>query len=176
MIIRTVYSDENFDESSIESISSLIPELASAVCTEDFLSVQALRTMKEAYVTLTFVTPEEIREVNSEQRGIDKETDCLSFPMFDMEEGNFAEIPSSGDYETDEEGNEALCYGDILINLSAAKRQSEDFGHSFEREAVFLIAHSLLHLFGYDHIDPEDEKVMISVFLHFPHCLTREAI
>ena len=162
MIIKTVYSDENFDESSLESISSLIPELASSVCTEDFLSVQALRTMKEAYVTLTFVTPDEIREVNSEQRGIDKETDCLSFPMFDMEDGSFVEIPSAGDYETDEEGNEALCYGDILINLSAAKRQSEDFGHSFEREAVFLIAHSLLHLFGYDHIEKADEEVMIS--------------
>ena len=74
--------------------------------------------MKEAYVTLTFVTPEEIREVNSEQRGMDKETDCLSFPMFDIKNGSFSEIPSAGDYETDEDGNEALCYGDILINLS----------------------------------------------------------
>ena len=118
--------------------------------------------MKEAYVTLTFVTGEEIRSVNSEQRGFDKETDCLSFPMFDITDGSFNDIPSAGDYEIDEDGNEALCYGDILINLSAAKKQSEDFGHSFEREVIFLIAHSLLHLFGYDHIDPADEKIMIS--------------
>ncbi len=162
MIIRTVYSDENNPEGSLEEISALIPEISSAICTEDFISPQAMRTMQEAYVTLTFVTPDEIREVNSEQRGIDKETDCLSFPMFDMKEGSFSEIPSAGDYETDEDGNEVLCYGDILINLSAAKKQSEEYGHSFEREVIFLIGHSLLHLFGYDHIDPEDEKVMIA--------------
>ena len=162
MIIRTVYSDENNPEGSLEEISALIPEISSAICTEDFISPQAMRTMQEAYVTLTFVTPDEIREVNSEQRDIDKETDCLSFPMFDMKEGSFSEIPSAGDYETDEDGNEVLCYGDILINLSAAKKQSEEYGHSFEREVIFLIGHSLLHLFGYDHIDPEDEKVMIA--------------
>lgn len=162
MIIRTVYSDENNPEGSLEEISALIPEISAAICTEDFISPQAMRTMQEAYVTLTFVTPDEIREVNSEQRGIDKETDCLSFPMFDMKEGSFSEIPSAGDYETDEDGNEVLCYGDILINLSAAKKQSEEYGHSFEREVIFLIGHSLLHLFGYDHIDPEDEKVMIA--------------
>ena len=162
MIIRTVYSDENNPEGSLEEISALIPEISSAICTEDFISPQAMRTMQEAYVTLTFVTPDEIREVNSEQRGIDKETDCLSFPMFDMKEGSFSEIPSAGDYETDEDGNEVLCDGDILINLSAAKKQSEEYGHSFEREVIFLIGHSLLHLFGYDHIDPEDEKVMIA--------------
>ena len=162
MIIKTIYSDENYPEGSIGSVTGYIPALSEAICSEDFLSPQVLRTMKEAYVTLTFVTGEEIRSVNSEQRGFDKETDCLSFPMFDITDGSFNDIPSAGDYEIDEDGNEALCYGDILINLSAAKKQSEDFGHSFEREVIFLIAHSLLHLFGYDHIDPADEKVMIS--------------
>ncbi|MBP5775146.1 MAG: GTPase Era [Clostridiales bacterium] len=162
MIIKTIYSDENYPEGSIESVTGYIPKLSEAICSEDFLSPQVLRTMKDAYVTLAFVTGEEIRNVNSEQRGFDKETDCLSFPMFDITDGNFNDIPSAGDYEMDEEGNETLCYGDILINLSAAKKQSEDFGHSFEREVIFLIGHSLLHLFGYDHIDPADEKVMIS--------------
>ena len=162
MIIKTIYSDEKYPEGSIGFVTGYIPALSEAICSEDFLSPQVLRTMKEAYVTLTFVTGEEIRSVNSEQRGFDKETDCLSFPMFDITDGSFNDIPSAGDYEIDEDGNEALCYGDILINLSAAKKQSEDFGHSFEREVIFLIAHSLLHLFGYDHIDPADEKVMIS--------------
>ena len=162
MIIKTVFSDDKYPEGSLESVLAYIPDLAESVCSEDFLSPQVLRTMKEAYVTLTFVTPEEIREVNSEQRGMDKETDCLSFPMFDIKNGSFSEIPSAGDYETDEDGNEALCYGDILINLSAAKTQSEQFGHSFEREVIFLAAHSLLHLFGYDHIEKKDETVMIS--------------
>ena len=162
MIIKTVFTDENYPEESLESVLGYIPKLSEAICSEDFLSPQVIRTMKEAYVTLTFVSPEEIKEVNSEQRGFDKETDCLSFPMFDIKDRSFLEIPSAGDYETDEDGNEALCYGDILINLSAAKAQSEQFGHSFEREVVFLAAHSLLHLFGYDHIEKKDEKLMIS--------------
>ena len=160
MIIRTVYSDDSFNEASLEAVNGYIPKLAEVICSEDFLSPQALRTVNEAYATLTFVTPDEIRSVNSEQRGLDKETDCLSFPMFEMKDGGFIEIPSAGDYETDEDGNETLCYGDILISLSAAKKQSEQYGHSFEREVIFLAAHSLLHLFGYDHIKPEDEKVM----------------
>ena len=129
MIIKAVYSDDSFSEESLETVSSYIPQLAEAICSDDFISPQVKRTMKEAYVTLTFVTPDEIREVNNEQRGMDKETDCLSFPMFDLKDGNFVDIPSAGDYETDEEGNEVLCYGDILINLSAAKKQSEEFGH-----------------------------------------------
>ena len=162
MIIKTVFSDESFPEESLESVVSYIPALSEAICSEDIISAQVMRTMKDAYVTLTFVTPEEIRSVNSEQRGFDKETDCLSFPMFDLKDGSFNDIPSAGDYETGEDGNEVLCYGDILINLSAAKIQCEEFGHSFEREVIFLAAHSLLHLFGYDHIDPSDEKVMIS--------------
>ena len=150
MIIKTIYSDENYPEGSIESVTGYIPKLSEAICSEDFLSPQVLRTMKDAYVTLTFVTGE----------GFDKETDCLSFPMFDITDGNFNDIPSAGDYEMDEEGNETLCYGDILINLSAAKKQSEDFGHSFEREVIFLIGHSLLHLFGYDHIEERDAVEM----------------
>lgn len=162
MIIKVLYSDENYPEESLDSVSGYIPKLSEAICSEEFLSPQVMRTMKEAYVTLTFVTADVIREVNNEQRGFDKETDCLSFPMFDLKDGNFIDIPSAGDYETDEDGNEALCYGDILINLSAAKKQSEEFGHSFEREVIFLAAHSLLHLFGYDHIKDSDEKVMIS--------------
>ncbi|MBR3463465.1 MAG: hypothetical protein IKH23_00165, partial [Clostridiales bacterium] len=72
MIIKTVYSDENYSEESLESVSSYIPQLAEAICSDDFISAQVKRTMKEAYVTLTFVTPGEIREVNNEQRGMDK--------------------------------------------------------------------------------------------------------
>ena len=140
MIIKVLYSDENYPEESLDSVSGYIPKLSEAICSEEFLSPQVMRTMKEAYVTLTFVTADVIREVNNEQRGFDKETDCLSFPMFDLKDGNFIDIPSAGDYETDEDGNEALCYGDILINLSAAKKQSEEFGHSFEREVIFLAA------------------------------------
>ena len=67
MIIKTVFTDENYPEESLESVLGYIPKLSEAICSEDFLSPQVIRTMKEAYVTLTFVSPEEIKEVNSEQ-------------------------------------------------------------------------------------------------------------
>ena len=161
MKIDVVNNSEGFPVDSLESLSGFISKLSSEITGDEYCSPQVSRSLKDAYVTLTFVTPDEIREINREQRDIDNETDCLSFPMLELRDGEFLEIPDSGDFETDEEGNLVLCYGDILINPEACKAQAESYGHSFEREAMFLIAHSLLHLLGYDHIESTDEKIMI---------------
>ena len=161
MRIDVVNNAEGFSEDTLNSLDDLIIKLSEEITGEDYCSPQVARSLRDGYATLTFVTPDEIREVNREQRDIDKETDCLSFPMLELREGEFAEIPDSGDFETDEDGNQVLCFGDILINPEACQAQAESYGHSFEREAMFLIAHSLLHLIGYDHIDPTDEKIMI---------------
>ena len=162
MRIDVVNNAEGYPEERIALLDEFIIRLSEAVSGGDYSDPQVTRTLKDAYATLTFVTPDEIREVNREQRDIDKETDCLSFPMLELSEGVFDVIPESGDFETDADGNQVLCYGDILINPVACEVQAESYGHSFEREAMFLIAHSLLHLLGYDHIDPADETVMIS--------------
>ena len=161
MRIDVVNNAEGFPEEKLAALDEYIIRLTEAVTGGEYASAQVTRTLKDAYATLTFVTPDEIREINLEQRDIDKETDCLSFPMLELYEGDFSMIPDSGDFETDEDGNQVLCYGDILINPFACEAQAESYGHSFEREAMFLIAHSLLHLLGYDHIDPTDEKIMI---------------
>lgn len=161
MRIDVVNNAEGFPEVKLEALDEYIIRLTEAVTGGEYASAQVTRSLKDAYATLTFVTPDEIREINLEQRDIDKETDCLSFPMLELYEGDFSMIPDSGDFETDEDGNQVLCYGDILINPVACEAQAESYGHSFEREAMFLIAHSLLHLLGYDHIDPTDEKIMI---------------
>ena len=161
MRIDVVNNAEGFPEDKLNGLDEFIVKLSEAVLSGDYSSPQVTRTLRDAYATLTFVTPSEIREINKEQRDIDKETDCLSFPMLELREGEFIEIPDSGDFETDEDGNQVLCYGDILINPFACEAQAESYGHSFEREAMFLIAHSLLHLLGYDHIEPTEEKIMI---------------
>lgn len=161
MRIDIVNNAEGFSEDKLNGLDEFIVKLSEAVLSGDYTSPQVTRSLKDAYATLTFVTPEEIREINKEQRDIDKETDCLSFPMLELREGEFTDIPDSGDFETDEDGNQVLCYGDILINPTACEVQAESYGHSFEREAMFLIAHSLLHLLGYDHIESVDEKIMI---------------
>ena len=92
-------------------------------------------------VDILIVENDEIRQINKEHRGIDQSTDVLSFPMEDFEEDGIL--------------------GDIVISIDRVEEQSEEYGHSFERELGFLTAHGMLHLFGYDHEEQEDEKEMI---------------
>ncbi|NDO47395.1 rRNA maturation RNase YbeY [Clostridium sp. MD294] len=105
----------------------------------------------ECEISVSIVTNEEIQKLNKEFRNIDKATDVLSFPMctFDIEE-----VP---DYNE----NDEIILGDIVISIDKAKEQSEEYGHSLEREIAFLTVHSMLHLMGYDHMEVEEEKEMI---------------
>ena len=99
-------------------------------------------------VSVTYTDDEGIRKLNSEFRGIDKETDVLSFPLTDFE--------GSDEPPVDEL---SVGLGDIVISLERAKAQAGEFGHSFEREVAFLTVHSMLHLFGYDHVNSEEEDM-----------------
>lgn len=112
-------------------------------------------------VSLVFVDNEEIRTINNETRNIDRETDVLSFPMLDYEDKKvFKE--QYADYEfgaADCDGDE-LVLGDIVLSLEKTKEQSIEYNHSFEREASYLVVHSVLHLLGYDHMEEEDKKIM----------------
>lgn len=108
-------------------------------------------------ISVMFVDDEEIRVLNKLHRNIDRSTDVLSFPMYEYdEEGNIVEEYS------DFNKNGDLILGDIVISLEHALAQSEEYGHSFERELGFLTVHSMLHLFGYDHMTKEDEEEMFS--------------
>lgn len=105
----------------------------------------------DAEISVTFTDNEQIRVINNEQRGIDKATDVLSFPMLEFDEDGTA----CADYDTD---GDYVILGDIVISLERAREQSEEYGHSFIREVAFLTAHSMLHLLGYDHIKSEKEE------------------
>lgn len=109
----------------------------------------------DAQISITLVDNDAIREINKEQRQIDKATDVLSFPMLEFdEEGN-----ADGEFETD---GDFIVLGDIVISMERAKEQSIEYGHSLKREVAFLTAHSMLHLLGYDHVDDEEgERLMI---------------
>ncbi|WP_028561658.1 rRNA maturation RNase YbeY [Paenibacillus pinihumi] len=112
----------------------------------------------EGEVALTFVDDEEIHRLNKEYRGIDRPTDVLSFAM--MEEGE-DEPEIVFEVESEEENDPfSGMLGDIIISVEKAQQQSEDYGHSFERELGFLFVHGFLHLIGYDHQDDESEAVM----------------
>lgn len=115
----------------------------------------------EAEVELILTDPENIRTMNREHRNIDRETDVLSFPMVDYPS------PASFDFLETEEGDDCfnpdsgeLMLGDIVISVARARAQAEEYGHSLRREFAFLVAHSMLHLLGYDHMTPEEAAVM----------------
>ena len=97
------------------------------------------------------MTNNEIQKLNKEFRNIDKETDVLSFPQLTFEEGEIADINE----------NDEIILGDIVISIDKAKQQSEEYGHTLQREIAFLTVHSMLHLMGYDHMKEQEEKEMI---------------
>ena len=104
------------------------------------------------YISITLTVPSEIRKINKEYRNIDKETDVLSFPMFEKEE--LDEIISNQNNEIPE------TIGDIIISVERVEEQAKEYGHSFERELAYMVVHGFYHLMGYDHIQEEDKKVM----------------
>ena len=100
---------------------------------------------QDAAVSVTFTDNDGIQVKNAEFRGIDKPTDVLSFPMYDMKNGD---LPAP---------DEVCELGDIVLSLEKAAAQAEEFGHSYERECAFLTVHSMLHLLGYDHVNSDEE-------------------
>ena len=113
----------------------------------------------EAQVELLLTTDEEVHMMNREHRGIDRPTDVLSFPMLDVRTpgdlSGVEEMPDAFDPESGE-----LMLGDIVISKDKVIAQAEEYGHSVKREYAFLIAHSMLHLLGYDHME-DDERLLM---------------
>lgn len=101
------------------------------------------------YISVTLTNPENIRKLNKEYRDIDKETDVLSFPMFEKKE---IQALKNLQYE------EAL--GDIVISIERVKEQAIEYGHSFERELSYMLVHGFYHLMGEDHIEESDKIKM----------------
>ena len=101
-----------------------------------------------AEVSVTFVDNEEIRKLNAQYRDKDVETDVLSFPM-----------GSDGEYDTNLDTG-AKILGDVVISIEKAMEQAELYGHGLEREVGYLTVHSVLHLLGYDHMEPLEKVHM----------------
>lgn len=113
----------------------------------------------EAEVSITITNAEGIQAINKEFRNIDSPTDVLSFPMIDYDTpADFSKIESAEDLFNPETGEVIL--GDIVLCLDRIHSQAIEYGHSDIREYAFLIAHSMLHLFGFDHMTDSEAKVM----------------
>ncbi|AKA70648.1 rRNA maturation RNase YbeY [Clostridium scatologenes] len=112
-------------------------------------------------VSIIFVDNEKIKEINKENRNIDKVTDVLSFPMLDYEKGKvFKDIYKDFNFSHVDLDEGSLVLGDIVLSLEKASEQSLEFNHSFIREVIYLTIHSVLHLLGYDHMEEDEKSVM----------------
>ena len=103
------------------------------------------------YLNVILTNPKNIRKYNKEYRHIDKETDVLSFPMFEKDEINNLKL---GNLPTEE------VLGDIVISIERVKEQAIEYNHSFERELAYMVVHGFYHIMGYDHIVEADKVIM----------------
>ncbi len=133
---------EFLDIKEDEGIKTKIEEVLRQCYKEEKLNQDYL------YVDIILTNPRNIKKLNKKYRNIDKETDVLSFPMFEKEElKNF-------------KSNCKEVLGDIVISVDRVKEQAIEYGHSFERELSYMVVHGFYHLMGYDHIKDEDKKQM----------------
>lgn len=149
----TFYVDNETDVSFSFDVEELVAKVANAV-----LDMEACPY--EAQVNVLITDNEGIRTFNREYRDIDKETDVLSFPNVDFEEEGVFDISedAEADYFDPESGE--LILGDIILSVDRIKEQAESYGHSILREFAFLVAHSMFHLCGYDHMEEAEAKRM----------------
>ncbi|MEY7998962.1 rRNA maturation RNase YbeY [Clostridium sp. Mt-5] len=112
-------------------------------------------------VSVIFVDNDNIKDINRENRNIDKVTDVLSFPMLEYPKGRvFKDVYIHHEFQPSDMDDGNLVLGDIAVSLEKAEEQSKEFEHSFLREVCYLTVHSVLHLLGYDHMEENDKKVM----------------
>lgn len=124
-------------------------------CVENTLAAEGITVPCEINILVT--NDQGIRAINNASRSIDKPTDVLSFPMFQLEAGN-----PPDDWEEYLDPETQLCpLGDMAISLERAVAQAKEFGHSTRREVGYLTIHSMLHLLGYDHLDEGPQKAQM---------------
>lgn len=139
-MLITLINRTNADITSYEPLFNTIAAAAE----------KKLELPEDYEISVTFVRSQTIHTINRDYRGIDRPTDVISFAIRDG-----LDDPDIPEEEKD--------LGDIFININYAKKQAREYGHSEMRETAFLFTHGLLHCLGYDHMVPEDEKVMFAL-------------
>lgn len=151
------------------NIENEYPNDLSGFMSEDEYKEIALKAVKEtlseegcpfeAELSILLTDDENIRNINLEQRKIDKSTDVLSFPMIDFKSPSCFE-GFEGDFSLFDPDTKELFLGDIVISIDHCLLQAQEYGHNVRREYAFLITHSMLHLLGYDHENQAQSLVM----------------
>lgn len=149
----TFYVENDTEKEFDFSPEELFKQVAEAVLEEE-------NCPYEAGVNLLLTDNKGIRGYNREYRGIDKETDVLSFPGLDFERPGVFEYAEEAEADCFDPDSRELMLGDIVISVEKVAAQAAEYGHSEKREFAFLTAHSMFHLCGYDHMTEEEAAVM----------------
>jgi len=155
-VIKTIIVYDNLLGYEIdvgEPVEVLTKRLLETVCDE-------LKCEYESECSLIITTKEDIKELNNEHRNVDAVTDVLSFPAIDFTKPCDYDIIDENDYSMFNPETGHLMLGDIVICADKVYSQAEEYGHSVKREFSFLIVHSILHLFGFDHMEDEERLLM----------------
>lgn len=145
--VETVYINTEFNKNNDKTVKKVIKKAVSMYGQGHKYSVY-----------LTFCDDEHIKKLNNEFRDINSTTDVLSFPMIEFDRPmNLECIDFINDINY---MNKCIELGDIVISIPSAKRQAEEYVHSLEREIAYLCVHSMMHLFGHDHMDSSEKKAM----------------
>ncbi|WP_125708311.1 rRNA maturation RNase YbeY [Companilactobacillus zhongbaensis] len=140
-----IFNDDNLID---EARQKWVEDLADFAATD-------LELADNTQLSIHFVTKDEIHEINKKYRDVDRATDVISFAINDGED--------SLDYLEQQIPDLPVDLGDLFISVEIVKEHADEYEHSFDRELGYTIVHGILHLNGYDHIEPEDEKVMIGL-------------
>ncbi len=149
----TFYVENETDVTFPFNVEEIVEKVALAV-------LDAEQCPYEVELNVLLTDNEGIHEYNREYRQIDRETDVLSFPNLDFAEPGDFEIDEDREADYFDPDSGELILGDIIISVEKVAEQAESYGHSQKREFAFLVAHSMLHLSGYDHMEPEEAAVM----------------
>jgi len=162
MIILFVNKQRKFDSDIMDSLKSICQRAMDTVSLRPFLDSSLKNKSTCLSATISFVGADYMRKTNEQYRNINALTDVLSFPLLDMHNGKMVTPLAAQDILWHKDGIGEITLGDIFISLDRAAEQAEQIGHRLEREVAFLTVHAGLHLLGFDHIDPDDEKKMIA--------------
>lgn len=132
------------------------PETARLVKRAILTALRAEGVEKACIVDVTLTDDETIHEINLSERGVDRPTDVLSFPLNELIPGEFDPEECERDLDTG-----ALFLGDMVISIPRCEEQGEEYGHGYKREVSYLAVHSTLHLLGYDHVDDGPMKAQM---------------
>lgn len=152
-MIINITNEEELDKKAVKRLNKVFK-----------VAIKTLKQPTKLEINLSFVSEDDIKELNRENRNVDSVTDVLSFPYTNVAAGDIINIRDSAEFINLE--NKHISLGDVIICTKRASLQAVEYGHDVEAEIVRLLVHSILHLLGYDHIKDEDfanmhEKEMI---------------